>query len=667
VTGSDVLWTPGSIGGVTIRNRFVLTGHGTAMVTDGSQMVEYYAERARGGVGLIMLGTQQVHPSSPGLGHLLLNYDDGVIPRLRAIATAVRAHGARVFGYIGHFGAQANTRPDPPWSASALLDDERGEMTHAMTEAEMRAIAAAHADAAARNLEAGMDGIEVHGGHGLLLHQFLSPWTNRRTDAYGGDVANRLRFPIMVIRAVRERIGPGVPLGMRLSGDETVPGGLSVADMTVIVPLLVAAADLDFVDVSAGNDRHPISNMLHHPPMGLPVAPYAEAARAIRASLRAASLGAASLGAAGRPVPVIHGTRINSAAAAAALITSGAADFAGMCRALIADPHLPNKRRAGREADTTPCIACEQACIGHLERGQPISCIARPDTGREAIWGPPRPAERRRDVVVVGGGPAGMVAASLAAERGHRVTLLERDAMLGGLPRLAARAPGRAEWLDLVAHLERRLAASGAVVRRGAEATPADVAGLRPDAVILATGSEAAAPDLPGAAHLVSHRAVLAGAVLAGAEPGGAALARRVLILDATNHQQGVSTALYLARAGHAVTIATSGTRVGHRLERPNFTRANMLLAAAGVIQIADFAATAIVPDGAVGRHALSGADLALRPFDSVVSVMPGRPRDPDDASWADPSWTLTRIGDSRTPRDVEAAILDAHRVARAL
>ncbi len=646
-TQPDVLWTPRTIGAVTVRNRFVLTGHGTAMVTDGQQMVEYYAERARGGVGLIMLGTQQVHPSSPGLGHLLLNYDDSIIPRLRAIAGAVQAHGARIFGYLGHFGAQANTRPDPPWSASAFLDEERGETTHAMTEAEMAEIAAAHAAAAARNLEAGMDGIEVHGGHGLLLHQFLSPWTNRRTDAYGGSVENRLRFPIMVIRAVRERIGRAVPLGMRLSGDESVPGGLTVADMASIVPLLVAAADLDFVDISAGNDRHATSNMLHHPPMGLPVAPYADAARTIRASLHAA----------GRAVPVIHGTRINSAAAAQALIESGAADFAGMCRALIADPNLPRKRAEGREADTTPCIACEQACIGHLERGQPISCIARPETGRESIWRALIPAARPLRVVVAGGGPAGLVAAALAAERGHRATLLEREAVSGGLLRLAAVAPGRSEWRDLVAHLERRLRASGAEIRLATEATPSAVAALAPDVVILATGTEAAVPDVPLGERLISHRAALAGATLG----------RRVLILDATNHQQGVSTALHLAGRGHAVTLATSGARAGHRLERPNFTRAHMLLAQAGVAEVTDFVLRAILADGAIGRHTLTGAGRVLQPFDSLVAVMPGRPRDPDDAAWAGAAATLVRIGDSRAPRDVEAAILDAHRVVRAL
>ena len=649
--GATELWHPKAIGRVEIRNRFVLTGHGTAMVSNGQQMVDYYAERARGGVGLIMLGTQQVHPSSPGLGHLLLNYDDGIIPALRAIAAAVHRHGARIFGYIGHFGAQANTRPEPPWSASAFFDLATGQTTHAMTEAEMQVIAQAHADAALRNLDAGMDGIEVHGGHGLLLHQFLSPWTNHRTDDYGGSVENRLRFPEMVLSAVRARIGPGVPLGMRLSGDEALPGGLTVSDMQAIVPRLVAAADLDFVDVSAGNDRHAISNMLHHPPMGLPVAPYAEAARAIRAGLS---------------VPVIHGTRIDSPAAAAALLRTGAADFAGMVRALIADPHLPNKLRDGRARDITPCVACEQACIGHLERGEPISCVGRPETGREADWSGLVPAAVALRVVVVGAGPAGMAAAAIAAERGHAVTLLERDSAVGGQLQLAALAPGRDEWLNLVAHQHHRVVAAGVDLRLSTTADAVAILALRPDVVVMATGAAAAKPEYSGADHLASHRAAL---------DGTAKLGQRVLVLDRTGHQQGVSTALHLASRGHAVTIATAAARVGHRLERPNFTRANMLLAQAGVTQVVDCVARAISPPdaghtGVSGHHAYSGAAMRLDGFDSIVDAAPATPR----TSLAEALTGATRgalriecIGDCRAARDVEAAILDAHRLARAL
>lgn len=625
----------------------MLTGHGTAMPKDGEpteMLLAYYEERARGGVGLIMFGTQQVHPSSPGIGHLILNYDDGVIPKLRKVAAVVQRHGARIFGYIGHFGAQAQTWPEPPWTASAIYDETRGEYCHAMSEEEIAAIVSAHADAAARNIAAGMDGIEVHGGHGLLLHQFLSPWTNKRTDRYGGSVENRVRFPAEVICAVRKRIGPDVPLGMRLSGAENVEGGLTVEDMRVIVPMLVEAGALDYVDVSAGNDRHAMSNMLHHPPMGLPPRPYAHVARAIRAVV---------------DVPIIHGTRISSAAVGEAMLEDGEADFIGMCRALIADPHLPNKWRDGHAEDVVPCIACEQACIGHLERGRPISCVGNPVTSRETAWREIAPAAAPQTVVVVGAGPAGMEAAWLAGARGHRVVVLEREVEAGGLLRRAARAPGRDEWLKLIGHKIQRMQAHVTEIRYGSEATAAAILALRPDVVVLATGSDGEPAFLPGSADVpvLSHRDVLDGATVEGS----------VLVVDRTNRQQGVSTALFLAAGGHAATIATAGPRAGHVLEVPNFTRAQQMLAMQGVPTIADTHVVAVGPQGAVGRNVFTGAEAAVGRFDTIVIVDAGRPADGLAAALAGKVKAVHRIGDCVSPRNVEVAIFEGHRLARAL
>jgi 2,4-dienoyl-CoA reductase-like NADH-dependent reductase (Old Yellow Enzyme family) len=640
------VWSPGRIGNLRLRNRFVLTGHGTAMVSRGratDQLIAYYAERAKGGVALIMLGTQQVHPTSPGLGHLIEAYDDAVIPELRTIADAIHAHGGRVFGYIGHFGAQAATRPRPPWSASAIHDETRGEVSHGMTEAEMDEIADAHATAAARNLAAGLDGIEVHGGHGLLLHQFLSPLTNRRSDAWGGSLENRLRFPIAVLRAVRGRVGPDVPLGMRLSGDETVAGGLTLADMCVIVPRLVAAAALDYVDVSAGNDRYAVSNMLHHPPMGLPNRPYAAVAKAIRATVA---------------VPVIHGTRIPDVETAETLLENGEADFVGMCRALIADPDLPNKARDGRRGDIVPCVACEQACIGHLEKGRAIGCVGNPRTGREARWGTVARARLPRRILVIGAGPAGLEAAATAAERGHAVLLLERAAEPGGLLRLAAMAPGRGEWRALIRHKTERLQALGVVLRCGVEATPERVLDWRPEVVIAATGTRACGSRLPGAAaaNVVLHRRVFSDVKVEGT----------VLVVDTNHHQEGVSTALLLADRGCSVSIATSGARVGHRLEAPNFTRAQQLLAARGIDAITDFALAAIEDAHAIGHNVFTGQAYRLGPYGTIVLVAPGEP-ECTLAQALDAHGPVHRIGDCVSPRDVEAAILEGHEVGRSL
>lgn len=277
MTGFSRLLAPITLGKLKIRNRVVLTGHGTGMPTDGTpneRMIAYYEERARGEVGLIMLGSQQVHPSSPGITGLLRNYDDRIIPGLARLAKRVQSHGTRVFGYLSHMGLATSARPVPLWSASPVFEQKYGEVAHAMTRDEIALIVEAHAAAARRCVEAGLDGIEVHCGHGLLVQQFLSPLTNKRDDDYGGSPENRARFATEILTAVRAAIGPDVPLGIRCSGDELVPGGLTTGDMAAITPLLVAAGALDFVDVSAGTDGDLVSNMLHEPPMGLPPGPF---------------------------------------------------------------------------------------------------------------------------------------------------------------------------------------------------------------------------------------------------------------------------------------------------------------------------------------------------------------------------------------------------------
>ncbi len=454
------LFAPIRIGRLALRNRICLTGHGTGMGRDfkpDDRQIAYYAERARGGVALIMLGSQQVHPTSPGMTNLLCNYDDGIIPGLARIADAVHAHGAKILGYLSHMGIASSARPLPLWSASAVHDQKYGEVAHAMTLAEMVELTAAYVAAARRNLAAGLDGIEVHCGHGLLLHQFLSPLTNRRVDAYGGSLENRARFPAEVLAAVRSAIGADTPLGIRISADELTDGGFSVVDTARIVPLLVAAGRLDFVDVSAGNDGDVVSNMLHEPPMGLPDAPFANLAAALRAVAG---------------VPVIHGTRVRNAEVAERVLAAGAADMVGMCRALIADPHLPNKARDGRAAETTPCVGCQQACFGRLHRGKTISCVGNPRSGREVEWPELSPAPAPRRVVVVGGGPAGLEAAIVAAARGHRVVLFERGARLGGRLALAGGIDARKDWLDLIAHKVFRASALGVDIRLGITASP---------------------------------------------------------------------------------------------------------------------------------------------------------------------------------------------------
>lgn len=647
MTAYPNLFRPIRLGSLDIRNRICLTGHGTGMGRDfkpDDRQVAYYAERALGGVGLIMLGSQQVHPTSPGITNLLCNYDDGIIPGLARIARAVQAHGARIFGYLSHMGLASSARPLPLWSASAVHDQKYGEVAHAMTLAEMGELVAAYRAAALRNMAAGLDGIEVHCGHGLLLHQFLSPMTNRRTDDYGGSLENRVRFPAEVLASVRDAVGPGVPLGIRISGDELTEGGFGLADTTRIVPLLVAAGRLDYVDVSAGHDGDIVANMLHEPPMGLPDAPFAHLARAIRTVAG---------------VPIIHGTRIRNAAVGERVLAEGDADMVGMCRALIADPHLPRKAQAGLDT-ATPCVGCQQACFGRLHRGKHISCVGNPRTGREVEWPALTPAAKPRRVVVVGAGPAGLEAAMVAAERGHEVTVLERGDAPGGRLALAARAPGRRDWQDLIDHKAVRALSLGVRFQFGAPATAEAVLALSPEAVVLAAGARPAVPALPGAglAQVAPVEDALAGRFVPG---------QRVLIVDLLDRQPALTTALWLAEAGHEVEVVTAATFVGAKLESQTCAQLYRAVLPLRVRLTPHCVATGFISGGITTRHSFTREAGRLLGYDSVLVAGPGVAEDGLFHALSGRVPALHQAGDCYTPRDVEAAILEGHMAARAL
>lgn len=648
MTAFPHLFEPIRLGRTEIRNRIVLTGHGTGMGRDGrpdERMIRYYEERARGEVGLIMMGSQQVHRTSPGITGLICNYSDDVIPSLAAAAAAVHRHGGKLFGYLSHMGLASSARPVALWSASNAYEQKYGELAHAMTVEEIEVLVEAFAAAAARCIEAGLDGVQVHCGHGLLLQQFLSPLTNFREDRYGGSTENRVRFPAEVLAAVRRRIGPDVPLGIRCSGDELVAGGLTGPDMAEIVPLLVAAGALDYVDVSAGTDGDLVSNMLHEPPMGLPPAPFVSTARLIKGAVA---------------VPVIHGTRIHTPAVAEAMLARGDADMAGMCRSLIADPHLPRKARTGRAAEITPCIACEQACFGRLYRGRHISCIGTPRTGRECEEHGATPASERKRVLVVGGGPAGLEAARVAAERGHAVTLVDTAAQLGGRLELARRPNGREEWGRLIRHKSDGLVRAGVDVRLNTTVDPHAADWPSADVVIVATGARAAPLHIPGADGapiLTVDEAV--------ADPGR--VGRRVLVLDLLDRQPGMVTAITLAEAGHEVEMATPSFHVGQKLEIQNITYFYRRAMAAGVRFRATTDVHGFVGDRVTFFNPFTRTVAGEARYDAIVVAAPGLPRDELAVAARARGLPCHVIGDAYAPRDAEAAILDGFETASAL
>lgn len=647
------LFSPLMVGGVELRNRIVSTAHSTGL-TDGTALsdalVAYYAARARGGVGLIVTGSTSVHPtSSSRLRPALANWDDGIVAPYRRLAAAVHAHGARIFAQLNHAGALsgAGGLPGGRPLAPSVIDLEKTEAPpRALLEPEIAEIVAAFAAAAARARDGGLDGVELHGGHGNLIQQFLSPHTNRRDDAYGGPLENRLRFAREVAVAVRAAVGPDFTVGLRLSAEEDYPDGLFLPETTVIAARLVAAAGLDYVNVTSGSDTSSASLPRHYAPMYLRAGHMRHLARAIREVV---------------PVPVLAVGRITDPRDAEAILAAGDADLVGMTRALIADRDLPEKARRGDLDAIRYCVGANEGCLGRLFRGHAIGCIQDPTSGREHEVGPLVRAEAPRRVVVVGGGVAGLEAARVAALRGHTVTILEREAQCGGQLVLARRAPGREEIGAVVDNLMRALARLPVELVTSVEATAETVLSLAPDAVVLATGSTAFVPmELDdGYGRLVSTREALDGAMVG--DP--------CLVFDTRGDMAGPTTAEFLARSGRRVALVTSHPAFGAGIEPMTRRLLHERLAECGVDILADHRVAALTEIGVLVRHTVSGRETLLPDVATVVAATGARPADGLRAALLAerPLLPVHPVGDARSPGQIDAAIHDGHFVARSI
>jgi 2,4-dienoyl-CoA reductase-like NADH-dependent reductase (Old Yellow Enzyme family)/NADPH-dependent 2,4-dienoyl-CoA reductase/sulfur reductase-like enzyme len=503
------LLSPGRIGGMALRNRIALAAMGTNFAApDGhctERLIAYYEARAKGGAGLLVLETSAaLWPHGSGMPNTIGFSDDSFLPGLRELTGRIHHHGAKVVAQLNHSGKMAQEdaaagRPIPVPSrikpsrsemmnvltreeASTFIKsagpDGKGPTFYEMTPAQIAETAQGFAAAAARARRAGFDGVELHAGHGYLLASFLSPYTNRRTDDYGGTALNRARFLLETIAAVRAATAPDFPILVRLDAHEyRIEGGIRLADC-VETARLCERAGADAIDVSAyGNVAHAIAFTeapLVHEPGG-----FIEFAKAVK---RAVS------------IPVIAVGRIEPAVADRG-IAAGHFDYVAMGRILLADPDLPNKLSSGREKSVTPCIYC-YTCVSQIFINKPVRCAVNHSTGREyegdilARTGAPK------TILVIGGGPGGMEAARLLAEKGHRVSLWEKDADLGGTARIAGLAYEPNE--QLVHYLAAAVRALPIALQLGTTATPENIAALNPDHVILATGAKRTAPDIPG-------------------------------------------------------------------------------------------------------------------------------------------------------------------------
>jgi 2-enoate reductase len=633
----DKLFQPGRIGSLEIRNRTVMAPMGTGFAElDGrfsQQHIDYFVARAKGGTGLILTEPVLVETKISPIDRVITYMDsDSQISRACDLVDAVHDYGAKIGVQLSPGSGRTMPGASPenvPVSASAVPSlADPNVLCRELSVGEIKTILRAYGDAAERILLAGFDIIEIHAHNGYLIDQFMTSLWNKRSDEYGGDLEGRMRFAIEIVEAIRSRIGRDFPLSFRYAGDHKIEGGRTLKESQKIAQLLEAAG-VNVLHIDAGCHE---TQQWMAPPIYYPEGCIADLAVGVKQAVN---------------IPVITVGSIMSPAIAEEILNKGNADFVCLGRGLLADPDWPNKAREGRVEDIRPCIRCLEGCTKRRSSLKTVSCSVNPCVGKERYYAITR-AERPKNVMVIGGGPAGMEAARVAALKGHKVTLFEKEMELGGQLRAASKPSFKSPLADLVDYFSNQLKKLRVRIIRGKEVTLQLISREKPEAVVLAAGAVPSVPSIPG---IENKKVITAVDLLLGKKRAG----DEVIVLGAA--LVGCDTALFLAQKGKKVTIIKirPGTEIAEDLYWPSKVSLLEELSRNKVTILTNLTIKELTDGGVVAAD----KDGTLRTYraDTIVLALGAKSEEKMVENLKDKVSELYIVGDCANPRKIGEAI----------
>ncbi len=642
------LFKPLIVGQTTLPNRICFLAHRTNFAKKGrlsDRHISYYSRRAQGKCGLIILGELSIHPDDRPWESMIETYNPDAVKDFRVLTAAVHAYGTAIFAQLNHRGFQSSgaiTRK-AIWGPSAVSDIVFGETAKPMEPEDIEALVHAFSEAARTARDGGFDGLEIDMGPESFLRQFLSPLSNLRQDEYGGSLANRMRLPLQVLHAVKKTVGKDFTMGIRLCADEKFWGAITPDESQQFAERFANEGLADFFNVSVGTyyNLHLFMASMHTP-FGFTI----QTAERIKKAVT---------------IPVIASHQINTPRMADEILAKGQADAIGLIRNLICDPDAPLKALEGRADDIRYCVRDNKGCIGRVNRSKMLGCIQNPEVGDEPMGNkgsPLPPPSSKKSVMVIGAGPAGLEAARAAGEKGHEVTVYEKEAFVGGQINLIKKRPKRQGMEAIMRYLLRMLERDQVPVITGTQVTASFVLDQNPDVVIVATGSKPVQKPVSG--HYGPPTVLNVWEVLSGEFPIG----RKILFIDENGGHHASATVEFLADQGREVHMVTSDLFVGIELAPlGDLSLSRQRLLEKGVTFETDRIIDEIQGGSVKGRDQYTNRPILFQGYDTIVLDMGNLPCDGLYRELKGRVKALYRVGDCVAPRGIDMAIMEGRRV----